>query len=203
MSQSSSKYPGCSGCCGLLLFICYIIWIFPISITDTITCQRLKQGYVICQLKHTTLPVFWSNSITKFQLLGTEVETPYNSEGCQISTLYLKTDKERIKFYYNCNTSQIYIDAKKLDTFLDDNGRSYLQINRDQKPFFEGIINLIVSITLLWFLSIPVFVWNWFIKNINERRIIVRRSLKINKNSEHYKKVKKANEELNKRIEET
>lgn len=88
------------------------MWWSPISISDTITCHRVKQGYVNCRLEHSSLSAFWSNSITEFQLLDTQVETPYNSEGCQISTLYLKTNQERIKFSdYSCNNHLVNIDA--------------------------------------------------------------------------------------------
>ncbi|GCL39334.1 hypothetical protein SR1949_44600 [Sphaerospermopsis reniformis] len=154
-----SKFPGCSEWVTPLLFIFYIIiWRSPISISDTITCHRLKQGYVNCRLEHSNLPAFWSNSITEFQLLGTKVETPYNSEGCQISTLYLKTNQEHIKFSnYSCNTSQANIDATELNNFLYNNRNLYLQINRDQKPFLDVMIWLVFYI-LLWFL----YVLFWF-----------------------------------------
>lgn len=180
----------------------YAVWMFTISTSDTITCQLLKHGYVNCQLEHNRFPGFGSNK--EFQLLGTEVETSYNSEGCDVSTLYLKTDKNSMKFYDSCNTGKVADDAISLDSFLYGKGDSYLQIHRDKEES-QGLIILLIFMTVFYFSSFPIrlIVLDWFISNIKDRRrIVLRRSLKVNKNTERYKKVKQAEEELNKRIKE-
>ncbi|HEY9801653.1 MAG TPA: hypothetical protein V6D25_14950 [Leptolyngbyaceae cyanobacterium] len=169
MSEPLPKSPGCCrSALSLFASICYLMWMYPISISDTITCHQPKQGYVNCQLEHSSLPAFWSNSITKFRLLDIEVETPYNSEGCDISTLYLKTDKGRKRFYYSCDTSQVNIDTNQLNTFLRHNRKSYLQIKQHQQPFLDLIISSTIGIIFLSLLFIPVFVWNWLKKNIQK-----------------------------------
>jgi hypothetical protein len=154
MSKPSSKYPGCSGLIGGIFIFLYFGYIFTsyvwsISSSATIDCKKIKDEYVNCQLKRNYLFGFWNDSIPELRLLGTDVEI-IDREGAEFSTLYLKSDKGRIKFHqYGLNEGT---DAKELDILLHDSSKSSVQISRAWNPLLDPLFIILSPLLFLGFL---------------------------------------------------
>lgn len=171
MSKPSSTSPGCSGLI-IFLYLCYIFtsYVWSISSSATIDCKKIKHEYVNCQLKRNYLFGLWNDSIPELRLLGTDVET-IDHEGAEFKTLYLKTDKGRIKFHqYGLNETT---DVAEINVLLNDPSKSSLQISRARNLLYEPcftllILSLFISIISV-FLSILKLVFNWLIKFLIKR----------------------------------
>lgn len=166
MSRSSSTFSRCAGLIAtvFILYLCYILvsYVWIVTHSATIDCQKIKQEYVSCQLTQRYLLGLWSDKISELQLLGTDVETI--SEGLEFnSTLYLKTNKGRIKFYrYGLNEST---DAPEIDILLHNPRRSSLKITRSWNPLYDPLfMNLIILPLLLYFLNVIYSGCKLFIK---------------------------------------
>ncbi|AUS99756.1 hypothetical protein CLI64_04760 [Nostoc sp. CENA543] len=93
----------------------------------------------------------WTDAIPEFQLLGSDIETIEN-EGGEFETLYLKTDKGRIKFHqYGLNEAT---DAPEIDILLHDSSKSSLEISRVWNPLFDPLCIILSPLLFLGFLNV-------------------------------------------------
>ncbi|WP_427159744.1 hypothetical protein ACQFX9_27750 [Aliinostoc sp. HNIBRCY26] len=155
MSKSSSKLSGCAGLIGILVILywgyIFISYVCLISRSANINCQKIRQEYVSCQLTRRYLLGLWNDTIPEFQLLGNDVEIVEN-EGGEFRTLYLKTDKGRIKFHqYGLNEST---DAPEIDVLLHDSSKSSLEISRAWNPLYDPLCIILSPLLFFVFLNV-------------------------------------------------
>ncbi|QLE55173.1 hypothetical protein [Nostoc sp. TCL26-01] len=179
MSKTSSKSYGCFGLIGgifIVLWLCYLCYIFTsyiwlVSRSATIDCKKIKQEYVSCQLTRNYLLGLWTDKISELQLLGNDVEI-IDTDGGEFRTLYLKTNKGRIKFHqYGLNEDP---DAKELDILLHDTSKSSVQISRAWNPLLDPLCIILSPLLFVGFLIALYSACNSFIKYLANQIIRLR-----------------------------
>ncbi|BAY61160.1 hypothetical protein NIES22_12210 [Calothrix brevissima NIES-22] len=179
MSKTSSKSSGCFGLIAgifIVLWLCYLCYIFTsyiclLSRSATIDCKRIKQEYVSCQLTRSYLLGLWTDKISELQLLGNDVEI-IDTDGGDFRTLYLKTNKGRIKFHqYGLNEGT---DAPEIEDLLHDPRKSSLKISRAWNPLYDPLCILLSPLLFLAFLIALDSACNSFIKYLANQIIRLR-----------------------------